>query len=165
MSEYARAWYASQSSNYLGGIVAPHPSIALALSPAAHVWAELFDALASGSVLGAGAGGAVEAAVVASRAEARGGGAAAAPAARRRSSSGGGGGGGPAPRRAATRPAAAPRAAPAAPTSCLAPGGLAPGAARFTERMMGLVLQTGNPDLLYQALRFIEAHEPDLELA
>lgn len=47
MSDYALHWSAASSSTYLGGTIVPSPAVSLALSPVAHVWTDVFAALAA----------------------------------------------------------------------------------------------------------------------
>ncbi|KAI8463587.1 MAG: hypothetical protein J3K34DRAFT_526873 [Monoraphidium minutum] len=148
MADYAHAWRADSSTSYLGGVVGPHPDVSLALSPVAPVWAEVFAALSAPTISGSGGGGGSGSGVApgplpprGAASDAAGSGGAAAAAARVARGSDGGA-------RARGR---------------WRPRGVAPGAARFTARMMRLVLETGSVDLLYQALAFLETHEADLE--
>jgi hypothetical protein len=161
MFDYSYAFVASESSHYLGVVVGPAPQVALAFSPVAQIWTEVFGHLAAGTQVLPGT-------------EARSG------AGAQSSSSGGGGriGG-----RGAASPAGNSRqrmaagrqplvASPPLPDYSTRGGrgsgddaGLARGAVRLTKRMMRLVVQTGDTDLLYQVLEFLSRHESELELS
>jgi len=155
--DYVNAWKASSSTNYLGVRVRPHPEVVLAFSPVAPIWTELFGALAEWGEAGAGEG----------------------DGGRRSQQRGGEGGGGAAAASSSStlrgisgRTGANARAGGGRGTTRNGTNSssrqqqqqLPRGAVRFTRRMMEWLVQTGDVDLLYQALLLLDRHGAQLQV-
>ncbi|GBF94872.1 hypothetical protein Rsub_08115 [Raphidocelis subcapitata] len=143
MADFADAWSSSLTTSYLESLVAPDAGVAISFSNVVKIWTELFGRLADGGGGdddGGGGGGELWHCSCGGE----------------RGAGGCHHGGGPA--------GAGPSGRPPAATGQGRGGALPCGATVFTRRQLRLVVQTGDPDLLHQALRLLDRWEASMEV-